>query len=347
MKFTQINLIGSVGILAIFLYLPSGSFACWTDSGYAVDCCFVNPTEKGEYCCATIEDCCAEGLDNCEYNTWRDQCDCGSSCDGTVTTSSCPSSTSSIPDESCDLEISVNVSDVFNPGTMAEVLVFLEVTAFNNGTLAAEGIIFNASISVDPDTGFLETSWAIPPVSFSDTCPESSGVYPDPISYSCDLGMIPPGGKSTVELNLLLSTADDTTVSYTFKISSTTESCSPSEISDSFVSYAGPMCFIATAAYGSPLQPCVKLLQKFRDRFMLTNTMGKAFVNFYSIYSPDIADFIGKHDNLRAMVRVSLLPFVGFSWVILKYGPIPTLALMLLFGFSIVGLVKAWRNFIN
>ena len=61
-------------------------------SGYDVDCCFVNPSEKGDYCCATVEDCCAEGLENCEYNTWRDQCDCGSSCDDSVVTSSCPSS---------------------------------------------------------------------------------------------------------------------------------------------------------------------------------------------------------------------------------------------------------------
>ncbi len=35
---------------------------------------------------------------------------------------------------------------------------------------------------------------------------------------------------------------------------------------------SGGSCFIATAAYGSAMEPQVKLLRQFRERFMLANT---------------------------------------------------------------------------
>ena len=89
-------------------------------------------------------------------------------------------------------------------------------------------------------------------------------------------------------------------------------------------------CFIATAAYGSPIETQVKILREFRDHFLLDNTTGKTFVNLYNTYSPPIADFITKHDNVRAMVRLSLLPIIGVSWVCLKYGTTTTVLLILL-----------------
>jgi hypothetical protein len=80
-------------------------------------------------------------------------------------------------------------------------------------------------------------------------------------------------------------------------------------------------CFIATAAYGSMMEPQVKILRNFRDRLLLTNNMGKVFVGFYYSYSLPVADFIAEHDTLRASVRWSLLPIVGLSWVTLNLGP--------------------------
>ena len=96
-------------------------------------------------------------------------------------------------------------------------------------------------------------------------------------------------------------------------------------------------CFIATAAYGSPSEPHVKVLRDFRDRFLLTNSAGNAFVDLYYVYSPHIAEFIAKHANLQTMVRWSLLPFVGISWVLLKLGPALYLALM----FMLLALMSA------
>ena len=100
-------------------------------------------------------------------------------------------------------------------------------------------------------------------------------------------------------------------------------------------------CFIATAAFGSSVQPSVKILREFRNRFLLNNSIGKSLVNFYYKYSPPMADCISRHDNLRAMVRICLLPVVGMSWMALKFGPAPALGLLLLlFAFmSATGLI--------
>jgi hypothetical protein len=102
----------------------------------------------------------------------------------------------------------------------------------------------------------------------------------------------------------------------------------------------GGGCFIATAAYGSLVEPHVKTLRDFRDRFLITNIAGKSFVNLYYKYSPPFADFIAKHDSLRMIVRMTLFPLVGISWVALKLGILPTISLMLLFGIGLIGLIN-------
>jgi|GEM_PF-5550482 len=91
------------------------------------------------------------------------------------------------------------------------------------------------------------------------------------------------------------------------------------------------LCFIATAAYGSPVEPQVKVLRDFRDRFLLTNTAGETFVELYYTHSPPIADFISKHAGFRATMYVGLLPLVGFSWVALNLGLVPALVLAFIF----------------
>jgi len=90
----------------------------------------------------------------------------------------------------------------------------------------------------------------------------------------------------------------------------------------------GGGCFIATAAYGSPIEPHVVLLREFRDRFLLANAVGKTFVDLYYTYSPPMAHYIENHDILRGMVRVSLLPLVGVSYSILQFGPMITLTIL-------------------
>jgi PKD repeat protein len=69
-------------------------------------------------------------------------------------------------------------------------------------------------------------------------------------------------------------------------------------------------CFIATAAYGTPMAGDVVTLRAFRDNYLLTNSAGKCFVENYYKYSPPIARFISDKPALRRIVRALLRPLV-------------------------------------
>ncbi len=87
------------------------------------------------------------------------------------------------------------------------------------------------------------------------------------------------------------------------------------------------------------MEPHVKILRDFRDRILLNNPAGKGFIRLYYTYSPPIADFIKKHESLKAAVRMGLLPVVGLSWAALKMGPLSTMALMLFLISGLIGLI--------
>jgi hypothetical protein len=74
-------------------------------------------------------------------------------------------------------------------------------------------------------------------------------------------------------------------------------------------------CFIATAAYGSALAPQVEVLRTWRDRYLSTHAPGRAFVAAYRVVSPPIADRLRQSEGLRSLVRILLLPVVGFAWL--------------------------------
>ena len=80
----------------------------------------------------------------------------------------------------------------------------------------------------------------------------------------------------------------------------------------------GGGCFIATAAFGSELEPHVYLLKQFRDQILLPKQWGKQFVSLYYKYSPPVADMIAQHETLKGVVRVMLYPLLFLSYMLLK-----------------------------
>ncbi len=78
--------------------------------------------------------------------------------------------------------------------------------------------------------------------------------------------------------------------------------------SASFVTLSG--CFIATAAYGTPMATQIDGLRRLRDRYLLTNPAGRLLVASYYALSPPIARALSTNDLLRRGVRSILQPLV-------------------------------------
>ena len=96
-------------------------------------------------------------------------------------------------------------------------------------------------------------------------------------------------------------------------------------------------CFIATAAYGSYLAPEVRELRRFRDRFLMTNRAGRAFVAWYYRVSPPLAENIAQSSLTRWLVRLSLTPIV-YS---VKY---PLTSLVMIFGLGLLAMLRLGRR---
>ncbi len=92
-----------------------------------------------------------------------------------------------------------------------------------------------------------------------------------------------------------------------------TQAPSGSTSADVFVGNTGGGCFIATAAFGSPLAPQVQRLRDVRDRYLLPYRLGRVAIQAYYAVSPPIADVISRSETLRAAVRFSLIPVLGWA----------------------------------
>jgi hypothetical protein len=85
---------------------------------------------------------------------------------------------------------------------------------------------------------------------------------------------------------------------------------------DQFAPQSG--CFIATAAYGTPMVKDIQILREFRDEYLLTSPPGQALVKIYYRVSPPVANFITEHPGLKPIVRAGLIPAVAASAITLS-----------------------------
>jgi len=72
----------------------------------------------------------------------------------------------------------------------------------------------------------------------------------------------------------------------------------------------GWCCFVATAAYGSYLDPHVEVLRDFRDRHLQRYSAGRAFTAWYYRNSPPLAAYIAERPAARWLARAALTPVV-------------------------------------
>lgn len=69
-------------------------------------------------------------------------------------------------------------------------------------------------------------------------------------------------------------------------------------------------CFIATAAFSTPLAPEIEVLRQFRDERLLADPLGRAFVKGYYTVSPPIAQAVSLSETLKWAVRGLIAPLV-------------------------------------
>jgi hypothetical protein len=155
----------------------------------------------------------------------------------------------------------------------------------------------------------------------------------------CTVTLNPPGAKTL-------------TATYTgdsdFQLSADTEPHTVNAMSSSPAAASGDDdCFIATAAFGSPLAPQVQLLREVRDQYLLPHPAGQALVALYYTLSPPLAEMIAGSETLRAIVRAGLTPIIGWATLVL-WAPslgmgIPLVALAFGVWVALRGVRRRWR----
>ena len=61
-----------------------------------------------------------------------------------------------------------------------------------------------------------------------------------------------------------------------------------------------------------------RYLRAIRDEYLLTNSVGRKFVEAYYSMSPPVADYIRGNETLRSVVRTGLKPLVELSRQLVK-----------------------------
>lgn len=236
----------------------------------------------------------------------------------------------------------LSLSQTISPEIIKEdTPVSFQITVTNNGPdsatntqlvnwLPINAIYRNASAG---EGGFCKRDTDYTDASFLD---EDIVNNANPLIVRCQLGAINPGESVLVEINLEPS-EPEAIIRNIARVSSDEHDLYPENNTTSNVQTAvtTDKCFVATAAYGSFLDPHVTTLRQFRDQYLMPYTWGRELVQLYYHYSPPLADLIARHDSLRTLTRAVLTPMVYAITYPLAFG---ILALGLLLGYA------SWRH---
>ncbi len=164
----------------------------------------------------------------------------------------------------------------------------------------------------------------------------------EPATISITGGTYSINGGSFTSENGTVNNGDTVSVKQTSAATSNTKTDAELTIgdgSDTFsvttkymmdVGDSDPFCFIATAAFGSPMAHQVEILRQFRDRYLLTNKFGREFVRWYYRNGPIAAKFIQDKPVVKTAVRAALYPLIGFSFLLISgYWPLAMIVFLL------------------
>ena len=82
-------------------------------------------------------------------------------------------------------------------------------------------------------------------------------------------------------------------------------------------------CFVATAAYGSPLAPAVATLRTLRDRARAQSALVATVVDLYERSSPPVAAVLRENAGARAFIRRLLAPALSAAEAVSRARPSP------------------------
>lgn len=194
--------------------------------------------------------------------------------------------------------------------------VDLVVTQTTQPETVKQGVPFNYRIAVtnlgpDTETSAKLIDWLPPDIIFRVVSTSQGFCEKRPENIvRCELGGIHPGATAYVNISME-SPYRDIQIHNIARVKGNERDANPANNTTTAGNTVTiDKCFIATAAYGSFLDPHVTALRAFRDEHLLTHSWGRQFVAFYYRHSPPLASFISDSAVLRGITRGVLAPVV-------------------------------------